>query len=381
MDPLCWNSSPSYDLGADCRSPVSTVSLPANESTWQRRIRRLLDSLPVPRLLDISPRQHHWQTARGPAAIQFKPHVYNSHPKPLRFKPWSQLRWSCGGRRDDGRHLQLTGWTAMRKRPSWAGDWQVEGGPMSSLQILLSRDNGRSLSFQAEGRNSSRPKTASPNKKMPTIRTNSVESSSSASSAASSVLEPPLSPSKRMFQEVREEHAGPHTSRVDSQELRDSAGPHASMRRRSEDSRGILHSLHLERGSKCSGARGAPGAAAETTPLKLSAAAACASAARAEQRVHLTGCAAAPPPRARSTVAATRTAVVISQAALHAQHSHAQHRLLRSASRLHFSAGYAEPSVPAAKGGVDLNRSAEAHVAAEMAEMAAASCLFRGQDI
>ena len=284
-------------------------------------------------------------------------------------------------RRDDGRHLQLTAWTAMRKRPSWAGDWQVEGGPMSSLQILLSRDNGRSLSFQVE--NSSRPKTASPSKKMPTIRTrrNSVESSSSASSAASSVLEPPLSPSKRMFQEVREEHTGPHTSRVDSQEVRDSAGPHASMRRRSEDSRGILRSLHLERGSKCSGASGAPGAAAEPTPLKLSAAAACASAARAEQRVHLTGCAAAPPPRARSTFAATRTAVVISQAALRAQHSHAQHRVLRSASRLHFSAGYAEPSVPAAKGGVNLNRSEEAHVAAEMAEMAAESCLFRGQDI
>lgn len=253
---------------------------------------------------------------------------------------------------------------------------------MSSLQILLSRDNARSLSFQIDksGRNgSSRPQIASPSKKMPTIRTrrNSVDSSSSASSAASSVLEPPLSPSKRMFQEVSKDHARPHASRVDSQEVRDSAG-HASIKRRSEDSHGLLHSLHPERGSKCSGARGAPGAAAEPTPLKLSAAAACASAARAEQRVHLTGCAAALPPRARSTFSATRTAVVISQAALNAQHSHAQHRVLRSASRLHFSAGYAEPSVPAAKGGVYsyLNRSEEAHVAADISEMAADSCLL-----
>ena len=208
------------------------------------------------------------------------------------------------------------------------------------------------------------PQIASPSKKMPSTRRISVESSSSAS-AASSVLEPPLSPSKRIFQEVREERAGSHASATAS--------------------RGILHSLHLERGShvaKCSGVRGPPGAAAEQTPLKLSAAAACASAARAEQRVQLTGCAAAQPPRARSTFAATRTALVISQAALHAQHSHAQHRVLRSASRLHFSAGYAAPSVPAPpKGGVYLNRSEEAHVAAETADMAAASCLFRGQDI
>jgi len=37
----------------------------------------------------------------------------------------------------------------MRRRPSWAADWQVEGGPLASLQILRSHDNERSMSFQS----------------------------------------------------------------------------------------------------------------------------------------------------------------------------------------------------------------------------------------
>lgn len=218
-------------------------------------------------------------------------------------------------------------------------------------------------------------------------RRHSVESSSSASSETSSVLEPPLSPSKSIFKEVSADHAGPRASLVtrleESQEVSDdSAGPRASMRRRSENPRGFLNSLYLKRGAKCSGTCAAPEAApAQQTPLKLSAAAACASAARAEQRVQLTGSAAAPASPARSNAAATRTAVVISQAALLAQHLHAQHRLLRSVPRLHFTAGYAAPSAPAAKDGGDLSRAEEAHAAAAMAEMAAESCLFRGQNI
>jgi hypothetical protein len=204
----------------------------------------------------------------------------------------------------------------------------------------------------------------------------------SVSSGASSVLIPPLSPSKNIFWTVQNEGMpGPGEARRAEGSDRESAASHIATR---PVEAGVGRpSLGAGRGSRAlrvAGAAPAKQAPLEQSPLKLSAAAAAAAASRtvSHQRLRLAVTLEKDHKAKPSCIDVTQT--TLSTAALQAQQAQREHRVFRSASRLHFTAGYAAPSssVPAAaRSSVGISCSEEAQ-RAEMADMAADSCYYRG---